>query len=179
MPTTTNFGWTYPANTDLVTNGATQMGTIATSIDTTVWARTRPAYGEWTASQGMLAGWQTIPLTTELLDTDTFATAGATSITIPANMAGLYTCILRVNLGVTQSLSGELAVRWTTAAYGTKYDIMPFSTNATYFLAPSTTNRMAMTATQRLAVGDTVSFHQRGGTSASATQEMWIERTGM
>ena len=179
MGTTTNFGWTYPNNTDLVTNGASQMQTIATGIDTTVYARTRPAYGEWTAALGILAGWQTIPLTTEVLDTDAFATAGATSITIPAGMAGLYTCILRVNLGVTQTLTGEMAVRWTTAAYGTKYDITAFATNVTYPLGPSTTNRMAMTSTQRLAAGDTVSFHVRGGTSNSATEEMWIERVGM
>lgn len=34
MPNTSNFGITYPANTDYVTNGASAMGTISTQIDT-------------------------------------------------------------------------------------------------------------------------------------------------
>lgn len=34
--TTTNNGWTYPTSTDLVTNGATAIQTLATGIDTSV-----------------------------------------------------------------------------------------------------------------------------------------------
>lgn len=34
MPNTSNFGITYPANTDYVTNGASAMGTIASQVDT-------------------------------------------------------------------------------------------------------------------------------------------------
>lgn len=33
MPTTTKMGITYPASTDLVKNGATDMGTLATNVD--------------------------------------------------------------------------------------------------------------------------------------------------
>lgn len=35
MPTTTNYGWTTPADTDLVKNGANAMRTLGTQIDQT------------------------------------------------------------------------------------------------------------------------------------------------
>lgn len=35
MPTTTNYGWTTPADTDLVKNGASAIRTLGSSIDTT------------------------------------------------------------------------------------------------------------------------------------------------
>jgi len=39
MPTTTNFGWTTPADTDLVKNGASAMRTLGNGIDTTMFAQ--------------------------------------------------------------------------------------------------------------------------------------------
>ena len=55
MPTTTNNGWTYPSSTDLVRNGATAMGTIATGIDTTLG---KLAYTSFTPSiTGTGSGW--------------------------------------------------------------------------------------------------------------------------
>ena len=36
MPTTTNYGWTTPADTDLVKNGASAIRTLGTAADTTV-----------------------------------------------------------------------------------------------------------------------------------------------
>jgi hypothetical protein len=36
MPTTTNYGWTTPADTDLVKDGASAIRTLGTSVDTTV-----------------------------------------------------------------------------------------------------------------------------------------------
>lgn len=36
MPTTTNFGWTTPADTDYVTNGADAIRTVANGIDTSL-----------------------------------------------------------------------------------------------------------------------------------------------
>lgn len=35
MPTTTWFGWTTPADTDLVKNGANAIRTLGNSVDTT------------------------------------------------------------------------------------------------------------------------------------------------
>ena len=35
MPTTTNYGWTTPADTDLVKDGASAIRTLGTAIDTT------------------------------------------------------------------------------------------------------------------------------------------------
>ena len=37
MPTTTNYGWTTPADTDLVKDGASAIRTLGTAIDTTVY----------------------------------------------------------------------------------------------------------------------------------------------
>lgn len=37
MPTTTNYGWTTPADTDLVKDGASAIRTLGSSIDTTVY----------------------------------------------------------------------------------------------------------------------------------------------
>ena len=45
MPNTTNYSITYPANTDLVTNGATQMQTIATGFDTVVYDQIEYTWG--------------------------------------------------------------------------------------------------------------------------------------
>lgn len=36
MPTTTNYGWTTPADTDYVINGAQAMRTLGSNADTTV-----------------------------------------------------------------------------------------------------------------------------------------------
>ena len=36
MPTTTNFGWTTPADTDYVINGASAMRTLGSNADSTV-----------------------------------------------------------------------------------------------------------------------------------------------
>ena len=38
MPTTTNNGWTTPADTDLIRNGASAIRTLASGIDTTIGA---------------------------------------------------------------------------------------------------------------------------------------------
>ena len=35
MPTTTNYGWTTPADTDLVKDGAAAIRTLGSSVDTT------------------------------------------------------------------------------------------------------------------------------------------------
>lgn len=61
--TTTNFGWTYPTNTDYVKDGATAMQTIATSIDTslnsltgtsTAWQNWTPTFTNLTVGNGTL-----------------------------------------------------------------------------------------------------------------------------
>jgi len=36
MPTTTNYGWTTPADTDLVKDGAAAIRTLGSSVDTSV-----------------------------------------------------------------------------------------------------------------------------------------------
>jgi len=45
MPSTSIYGITYPASTDLVTNGATQMGTISTGVETAVQGQTKATFG--------------------------------------------------------------------------------------------------------------------------------------
>ena len=61
--TTTNNGWTYPTSTDLVTNGATAIQTLATGIDTSIgtglktWQTWAPSMSGWTGSGTWGAGW--------------------------------------------------------------------------------------------------------------------------
>ena len=43
MPTTTNYGWTTPADTDLVKDGAAAIRTLGSSIDTTVFTNASAA----------------------------------------------------------------------------------------------------------------------------------------
>lgn len=43
MPTTTNYGWTTPADTDLVKDGASAIRTLGTAIDTTVYNNAQAA----------------------------------------------------------------------------------------------------------------------------------------
>ena len=61
--TTTNNGWTYPTSTDLVTNGATAIQTLATGIDTSVgtglktWQNWAPSMTGWTGAGTWGAGY--------------------------------------------------------------------------------------------------------------------------
>lgn len=91
MPTTSAFGWTYPASTDYVKDGATAMGTLATGIDTSL--KRHGCVITNTANISIPNTTSTVlTMNSEILDTDAFhSTVTNTSrITIPAGMAGVY-----------------------------------------------------------------------------------------
>lgn len=64
MPTTTNNGWTTPADTDLIRNGASAIRTLASGIDTTIgaWTTYTPTIStdggttNWTQGNGNVTG---------------------------------------------------------------------------------------------------------------------------
>ena len=103
MPTTTNNGWTTPADTDLVRQGANAIRTLAGGIDTTVgaWTAWTPTIGQeggtgaWALGNGtIVARYQRIAdvvnfeLKFALGNTSTKGTGGITfSLPISANSA--------------------------------------------------------------------------------------------
>lgn len=181
MPTTTNYGWVYPSNTDLVTNGAAQMQTIATSIDTTLYAETRRIGGRWTQSQGMNSTWSNLGWGTETFDTDNFIVAGASNriFTIPANQAGLYQGVYRINQGLASGTS-QHAINWITAAYGSLWDVAEAGAAIGALIPTGATNSRGTTiGTQWLAVGDTITVWARTSASATgATHEFLLMKIG-
>jgi len=64
MPTTTNNGWTTPADTDLIRNGALAIRTLASGIDSTIggWTTYTPTIStdggttNWTQGNGNVSG---------------------------------------------------------------------------------------------------------------------------
>lgn len=178
MPTTTNFGWTYPANTDLVMNGASAMGTIATSIDTTLYARSRRVGGRWTGATGLVTGGYTVTTwNAESYDTDGFLTPSSSTITIPAGLDGLYIATYRVNTALTGAVTLSMSISWTTAAYGTTRDNTNFVGSTAAQLGG--TIRAAVMGMQVMAAGDTFQcFAHSTSNAASATEELILQRVG-
>ena len=87
MPTTTKMGIVYPASTDLVKDGATNMGTIATTVD---------------AKTGMV-----------LLNTTSFS---ATSSTIVPNVFSANYKSYKVFIELSQSAASDILFRLRTGA---------------------------------------------------------------
>ena len=87
MPTTSKMGIVYPSSSDLVKDGATNMGTIATTVD---------------AKTGLI-----------LLNTTSFT--GVSSSSFPANVFSATYKNYKLVLNVTQSSSNTLNIRYRTA----------------------------------------------------------------
>ncbi len=179
MPTTTNFGWTYPANTDLVMNGASAMGTIATSIDTTLYARTRAVGCRLTSATGTVtSGYTVLSWNVETVDTDGFITVPSTTITIPAGLGGFYQCSVRTNTALTGSVEIGFSITWTTVAYGTTRDAMSYMGSTGRQLGG--TVRGSCIGQQRCAAGDSLQvFVITTSNAASATHELILERIAL
>ena len=94
MPTTTNYGWTTPADTDLVKDGASAIRTLGSSIDTTVFAN---------ANAG-------IPKT--IVDAKGDLIAGTASDTVARLAVGTNGQVL------TADSAEASGVKWATAASG-------------------------------------------------------------
>lgn len=178
MGTTTNYGWSYPEGTDLVTDGALNIETLATDVDTQLYASTRHIAGRWTGATGLVAGWTLVTWTAETEDTSGFLTPSATTLTIPAGLGGLYQVHVRVNTLLTTAVTPEVSIRWTTAAFGQLYDVQRYVNNASYLLGSYA--RCNINATQYLAPGDTIDiFAKCSSNAASATEELIISRIGL
>lgn len=130
MPTTTNYGWTTPADTDLVKDGAAAIRTLGSSIDTTTkalnpsttlgdieyrssTANTNTRLGIGTTGQvltvnGGVPAWQTISAGgMTLLSTTTLS---GTSTTI-SGISGSYKDLKILVQGVTLSAAGKLLIQ--------------------------------------------------------------------
>lgn len=111
MPTTSAFGWTYPASTDLVKDGATAMGTLATGIDTSL--KRHGCVITNTANLSITQNTSTaITMNTEVLDTDAYhSTVTNTSrITIPAGLAGVYSVFAYCRWDGVNTVTNPIAI---------------------------------------------------------------------
>lgn len=116
MPTTTNFGWTTPADTDLVSQGAAAMRTIANGVDT---------------SMAKLKGGTTGQVLTKTSATDmdfTWASNGweqlatgtlsGTTVSL-TGISGSYTDLRLVLANAGMSGAGQISLRFGTASIDT------------------------------------------------------------
>jgi len=178
MTATPIYGWPTPDGTDLVSDAPAQFWALATGIEDTVNDNTRRIAGRWTGATGLVAGWTLVTWTAETEDTDGFLTPSATTVTIPAGLGGLYQAHVRVNTLLTTSVTPEVAIRWTTAAFGQLYDVQRYVNNTNYLLGSYA--RCNINATQDLAPGDTIEIYSKcSSNAASATQELIISRIGL
>jgi len=93
MPTTTNNGWTIPADTDLVKNGASAIRTLGNAIDSTL--------GVYTASTPG----------TVLLNTTNFSSVSSQQInSVFSSTYDNY----KIYINITSGSSGSLAVQFAT-----------------------------------------------------------------
>lgn len=112
MPTTTNYGWTTPADTDLVKDGAAAIRTLGSSIDTTTKA---------------------LNPSTTLGDIEYRSSTANTNTRLPLGTAGQ---VLTVNSGATApewatSSSGGMTLLSTTTLSGTSTTISSISQSYT------------------------------------------------
>lgn len=115
MPTTTNFGWTTPADTDLVKNGAAAIRTLAGNIDTGLVDLKGGTTGQYLAKNSntdLDYVWSTLPAAGGMtLITETVANANA-SIDF-SSISGSYKQLLFIWRGIVHSTTGsEFNVRF-------------------------------------------------------------------
>ena len=124
MPTTTNNGWTIPADTDLVRNGAQAIRTLGNAIDSTLG---KLAYTSFTPSiTGTSSGWS---LGTGSSATDRWVQVGNTVFadgtialgTSPTAGSNAFAIALPVN--ANSNISEWISTGWLYDASGT--DIYP------------------------------------------------------
>jgi len=117
MPTTTNFGWTTPADTDLVKDGAAAIRTLAGNIDTSLVDLKGGTTGQYLAKNSgtdLDYVWSTLPSSGGMtLITETVANANA-SIDF-TGISGSYKQLLLIWRGIYHSNTGsEFSVRFNS-----------------------------------------------------------------
>jgi hypothetical protein len=133
MPTTTNFGWTTPADTDLVKDGASAIRTLGSNIDTSLVDLKGGTSGQYLKKNSntdldyvwgdVSAGGQTLLSTTSLTGASVTISGISTSyndlyvfIDDPyLNTAGTY---LSVEPNATGSLADFRYMTWTSGSQG-------------------------------------------------------------
>lgn len=135
MPTTTNYGWTTPADTDLVKDGASAIRTLGTSIDTTT-KNLNPSttlgdieYRSSTANTNTRLG---IGTTGQVLTVSGGVPAWANAST------GFVGCRITQGTGGTQSIANNTGVDLT-------FDSETFDTDA-FHSTSTNTNRITIPA---------------------------------
>jgi len=149
--TTTNNGWTYPTSTDLVTNGATAIQTLATGIDTSTgkgliaWQTYSPTLsGGWANGNGTY-GYAAYAKLGKLVFFSVDFTIGSTT-----TKGTTLTLSLPVTANSTATMSN---LRGIASIGGTIYDLTFFGaststiTGAAYNSAGTYTVRTGITAT--------------------------------
>ena len=139
MPTTTNYGWTTPADTDLVKDGAAAIRTLGSSVDTTTkalnpsttlgdieyrssTANTNTRLGIGSTGQvltvsGGVPAWGSAPAAGanwSLLNAGGTALTGATTITVSGISGQDKIMVLIQNVSTTSSNYPIIAVRFNT-----------------------------------------------------------------
>ena len=121
MPTTTNFGWTTPADTDLVKDGAAAIRTLAGNIDTSLVDLKGGTTGQFLsknsnsdldfvfASVSAGKNWS-------LLNAGGTTLTGATTITV-SGISGVDNVMVIVD-GASATLETELSIRFNTDTAG-------------------------------------------------------------
>ena len=97
MPTTTNFGWTTPADTDLVKDGAAAIRTFAGNVDTSLVDLKGGTSGQYltkNSNTDLDYAWVTLSAGgMTLISTTTLTGASVTLSTIPSTFVNLYLVI--------------------------------------------------------------------------------------
>jgi hypothetical protein len=119
MPTTTNFGWTTPADTDLVKDGAAAIRTVAGNIDTSFVDLKGGTTGQVLAKASATDldySWNT-PSGMVLLETLALSGASVTSASIPTTYKNLFIVIK----GVQTSTAALFRIRFNSDTSGNYY----------------------------------------------------------
>jgi hypothetical protein len=121
MPTTTNFGWTTPADTDLVKDGAAAIRTLGSNIDTSLVdlkGGTTGQYLQKNSGTDLDYVWANVSAGgMTLLSTTTLSGASTTVSSISQDYTNLLVIVDKVNL----NSNGAIIVRFNGTTYNLGY----------------------------------------------------------
>lgn len=168
MATTTNWGWTTPDDTALITNGANAIRTLGSAIDTSLGTRVGATVTRATNQSIANSTDSAISWTATTYNSPSFITVTGTLLTIPANSAGIYSIWVSVAFAADPTSSScwlditRGGTRW--AAFTEAGSSSRWSPAAGRFLH-------GVSATLALAVGDTVTCYVRQASGAAVNAQ--------